>query len=134
MALGLLEEAAKQLSRHVIDQVMESRQGRFLNGGKQRTKEFYVPVCHECYTEARNGAGGPAHASSATAAAEETEESEDEEVMLRAIAASLEDFDNFQAKAASLAEPTGHLDGVGDAEAAEAAEVAAAIRLSEVEY
>ena len=134
MALGLLEEAAKQLSRHVIDQVMESRQGRFLNGGKRRTKEFYVPVCPECHTEARNGAGGPAHASSATAAAEE---SEDEEVMLRAIAASLEDFDNFQAKAASLAEPTGHLDGVGDAEAAEAAaaaEVAAAIRLSEVEY
>ena len=133
MALGLLEEAAKQLSRHVIDQVMQSRQGQFLNGGKQRTKEFYVPVCPECHREARNGAVCPEclHASSATAAAEE---SEDEEVMLRAIAASLEDFDNFQAKAASLAEPTGHLDGVGDAEAAEAAEVAAAIRLSEVEY
>ena len=138
MSLCLPEEAAKQLSRHVIDQVMESRQGRFLNGGKHRTKEFYVAVCHECHTEARNGAGGPAHASSATAAAEE---SEDEEVMLRVIAASLEDFDNSQAKAASLAEPaaepTGHLDGVGDAEAAEAAaaaEVAAAIRLSEVEY
>ena len=106
---------------------MESRQGQFLNG-KQRTKEFYVPVCQECFTEARNGAGGPAHdASPAAAAAEDSED----EVILRAIAASLEDFDKSQAKAASLAEPTGHLDGVGDAEAAE---VAAAIRLSEVEY
>ena len=125
MSLCLLEEAAKQLSRHFIDQVMESPQGQLLNGRKQRTKEFYVPVCQECHAGFK---GGPAHASSAAAAAED---SEDEEVLLRAIAASLEDFHESQAKAASLAEPTGHLDGVGDAEAAE---VAAAIRLSEVEY
>ena len=131
MSLCLLEEAAKQLSRHVIDQVLESRQGQFLNG-KQWTKgRFYIPVCCPCFTEARNGAGGPAHASSAAAAAEDR----GDEVMLRAIAASLEDFDKSQAKAASLlaslAEPTEHLDGVGDAEDPA---LAAAIRLSQVEY
>ena len=86
-----------------------------------------MPVCQECFTEARNGAGGPAHASSAAAAAEDSED----EAMLRAIAASFEDFDKSQAKAASLAEQTGHLDGVGDAEDME---MHAAIRLSQVEY
>ena len=122
MSLCLHEEAAKQLSRHVIDQVMESRQGQFLNGGR-RTKEFYVPVCQECHLRARNGAGGPAHASSGAAAAAAEDSDEDEDVMLRAIAASLEDFHESQAKAASLAER--------DAEAAEFAE---AISLSKVVY
>ena len=126
MSLCLFEEEANQLGRHVIDQVMESQQGQLLNGGR-RTEEFYVPVCQECHTGARNGAGRPAHASSAAAAAEDSED----EVMFTAIAASLEDFDKSQAKAASLAEPTGHHDGVGDTEAAELAE---AIRLSQVEY
>ena len=79
-----------------------------------------MPVCKECYKGARR----PAQASAA-------EDHEDEEVLLKAIMASLEDFDESQVKAASLAEPTGHLDGVGDMEAAELAE---AIRLSQVEY
>ena len=68
--------------------------------------------------------------------AAEDEDNEDE-VMFRAIAESLEYFDESQAKAASLAElavgnpETGHLDGVGDAEDME---MHAAIRLSQVEY
>ena len=136
MSLCLQEEEAKHLSRAVIGQVMESQRGKLLNG-RRETAEFYVPVCQECHAGFK---GGPAHASSAAAAAEddaEDEDNEDEVIMLRAIAESREYFDASQAKAASLAElavgnpETGHLDGVGDAEAAE---VAAAIRLSQVEY
>ena len=122
MSLCVFEEEVKQLHRHFIDQVLESKQGRYLNGGR-RTKEFYVPVCQACHLRARNSAGGPAHASSGAAAAAAEDSDEDEDVMLRAIAASLEDFHESQAKAASLAER--------DAEAAEFAE---AISLSQVVY
>ena len=125
MSLCLLEEKVRQVSRHFIDQVLESRQGQFLNG-KRNTKEFYVPVCEECVLTARNGAGGPAHASSAAAAA--AEDSEDEDYR-NAIAKSLEDFEESQAQVASLAQPTGDLDGDADA-----ADVAEAIRLSMIDF
>ena len=128
MSLCLFEEEVKQLlttDRHFIDQVLESKQGRYLNGGR-RTGEFYLAVCRECHAGARNGAGGPAHASSAAAAAAEDSEDED---YLRAIAASLGDFEESQAQVASLAQPTGDLDGDADA-----AEVAEAIRLSMIDF
>ena len=130
MSLCLFEEEANQLGRHFIDQVMKSRQGKFLNRGQRTgarvTGEFYLAVCQECHAGARNGAGGPAHASSAAAAA--AEDSEDEE-FLNAIAASLGDFEVSQAQVASLAQPTGHLDGDADA-----AELAEAIRLSMIDF
>ena len=125
MSLCVFEEEVKQLHRHFIDQVLESKQGRYLNGGR-RTKELYVPVCQACHLRARNGAGGPAHASSAAAAA--AEDSEDEDYR-NAIAKSLEDFEESQAQVASLAQPTGDLDGDADA-----AEVAEAIRLSMIDF
>ena len=109
-SLCVFQEEAKQLGSHFINQVLDSRQGKFLNSG-WRTKEFYVPVCKECYKRARR----PAQASAA-------EDHEDEEVLLKAIMASLEDFDESQVKAASLEEFD------------EDAELEKAIRLSQVEY
>ena len=54
-SLCVFQEEAKQLSSHFINQVLDSRQGKFLNSG-WRTKEFYVPVCKECYKRARRPA------------------------------------------------------------------------------
>ena len=56
-SLCVFQEEAKQLGSHFINQVLDSRQGQFLNGGR-RTKELYVPVCTECWKRARRPAHG----------------------------------------------------------------------------